>query len=69
MAGVLYDVAIIGGGRAGSTATTSLSLAGRSAAVFEREKFSRLHLGESLLPFSMEAFDLLGVVLPLTPNA
>jgi flavin-dependent dehydrogenase len=57
----LYDVAIIGGGPAGSTAATLLAKAGRRVIVFEREKFPRFHIGESLLPFSMQAFDRLGV--------
>ena len=57
----LYDVAIIGGGPAGSTAATLLVKAGRRVIVFEREKFPRFHIGESLLPFSMQTFDRLGV--------
>jgi flavin-dependent dehydrogenase len=57
----LYDVAIIGGGPAGSTAATLLAKAGRRVIVFEREKFPRFHIGESLLPFSGQTFDRLGV--------
>jgi flavin-dependent dehydrogenase len=57
----IYDVAIIGGGPAGSTAATLLAKAGRRVIVFEREKFPRFHIGESLLPFSMQTFDRLGV--------
>ena len=57
----IYDVAIIGGGPAGSTAATLLAKAGRRVIVFEREKFPRFHVGESLLPFSMQTFDRLGV--------
>jgi len=56
-----YDVAIIGGGPAGSTAAALLALAGRRVAVLEREKFPRFHIGESLLPFSMKAFTRLGL--------
>jgi flavin-dependent dehydrogenase len=56
-----YDVAIIGGGPAGSTAAALLALAGRRVIVFEREKFPRFHIGESLLPFSMKAFTRLGL--------
>src|SRR5947207_5248069 len=57
----IYDVAIIGGGPAGSTAATLLAKAGRRVIVFERERFPRFHIGESLLPFSMQTFDRLGI--------
>src|SRR6266403_1447896 len=56
-----YDVAITGGGPAGSTAAALLARAGRRVIVFEREKFPRFHIGESLLPFSMKAFTRLGL--------
>jgi flavin-dependent dehydrogenase len=61
MSAGLYDVAIIGGGPAGSTAATLLAQAGRKVIVLEREKFPRFHIGESLLPFSIQTFDRLGV--------
>src|SRR6266567_820812 len=57
----MYDVAIIGGGPAGSTAAALLARAGRHVIVFERERFPRFHIGESLLPFSMKAFTRLGL--------
>src|SRR5436309_16017919 len=52
----MYDVAIIGAGPAGSTAAALLARAGRRVIIFERERFPRFHIGESLLPFSMKAF-------------
>src|SRR5438309_1454711 len=61
MSGEAYDVAIIGGGPAGSVAAALLARAGRRVIVFEREKFPRFHIGESLLPFSMKAFTRLGL--------
>jgi FADH2-dependent halogenase len=56
-----YDVAIIGGGPAGSTAATVLARHGRKVVVLEREKFPRFHIGESLLPYSMQTFERLGL--------
>src|SRR5213595_1478743 len=61
MSTAMYDVAISGGGPAGSTAAALLARAGRRVVVFEREKFPRFHIGESLLPFSMKAFTRLGL--------
>ncbi len=56
-----YDVAIIGGGPAGSIAATVLARLRRRVVVIEKEKFPRFHIGESLLPYSMEALDRLGL--------
>jgi len=44
------DVIVIGGGPAGSTASTLLAQAGLRVQLFEREKFPRFHIGESLIP-------------------
>ncbi|GIX05510.1 MAG: alkylhalidase [Planctomycetaceae bacterium] len=45
-----YDVVVIGGGPAGSTAATLIAQAGYRVALFEREHFPRFHIGESLIP-------------------
>ncbi|HET8658577.1 MAG TPA: NAD(P)/FAD-dependent oxidoreductase [Micromonosporaceae bacterium] len=45
-----FDVAIIGGGPAGSAAAAYLAGAGMSVALFESELFPRPHVGESLIP-------------------
>ncbi|MCX6977761.1 MAG: NAD(P)/FAD-dependent oxidoreductase [Verrucomicrobia bacterium] len=58
---ILYDVAIIGGGPAGTTAAILLAQNGRKVLLLEREKFPRFHIGESLLPYSLTALDRLGI--------
>ena len=44
-----FDVAVIGGGPAGSTVACRLARAGRRVVLFERDRFPRFHIGESLL--------------------
>ena len=56
-----HDVAIIGGGPAGSTAATLLTRRGWKVVVLEKESFPRFKIGESLLPHSMRTLEELGV--------
>jgi flavin-dependent dehydrogenase len=44
------DVVVIGGGPAGSTVSTLLAQRGCRVQLFERERFPRFHIGESLIP-------------------
>ncbi len=46
----MSEVIVIGGGPAGSTASTLLAQHGHSVTLFEREHFPRFHIGESLIP-------------------
>ena len=44
------DVVVIGGGPAGSTTSTLIAQRGHRVELFERERFPRFHIGESLIP-------------------
>ena len=44
------DVIVIGGGPAGATVSTLLAQQGLRVELFERERFPRFHIGESLIP-------------------
>ncbi len=56
-----FDVAIIGGGPAGSSAGTLLAKAGRRVVIFEKEKFPRFSVGESTLPATLNTLERMGV--------
>jgi flavin-dependent dehydrogenase len=58
----LQDVVVIGGGPAGSTTASYLAKKGHTVTVLEKEKFPRIHVGESLLPFCYAIFQELGVL-------
>ncbi len=56
-----YDVVVVGGGPAGSTAATLLAQHGRKVLLLERDKHPRFHIGESMLPFSEPVVQRLGI--------
>ena len=57
-----YDVVVMGGGPAGSSAASFLRLKGHSVLVLEKEIFPRFMIGESLLPAIWELWAKLGVI-------
>jgi len=57
----MRDVIVIGGGPAGSTASTLLAQRGFDVLLVERERFPRFQIGESLLPYNNDLLDRLGV--------
>jgi flavin-dependent dehydrogenase len=56
------DIAIIGGGPAGSTAAALLARRGYRVIALEKERHPRFHIGESLLPMNLPVFERLGVL-------
>jgi flavin-dependent dehydrogenase len=44
------DVIVVGGGPSGATASTLIAQQGHNVVLFERERFPRYHVGESLIP-------------------
>lgn len=53
-------IAVIGGGPAGATIAASLALRGLDVTVYEAARFPRPHIGESLLPATIEALEFTG---------
>ncbi|MCZ6874293.1 MAG: FAD-dependent oxidoreductase [bacterium] len=61
-ANLTTDVIVIGGGPGGSTTATMLARKGWHVTLFERERFPRQHVGESLLPATLPILEELGVL-------
>jgi flavin-dependent dehydrogenase len=60
MKSIETQVAIVGGGPAGSSLAGFLRQRGIDCVIFEREKFPRFHVGESLLPENIRMLEKLG---------
>lgn len=56
------DVVVVGAGPAGIATATALAMKGRRVVVLEREKFPRYHIGESLIPFTYQPLERLGMI-------
>ncbi len=56
------EVVVIGGGPAGATTATMLAQHGRRVRLYERERFPRYHVGESLIPETFWVLERLGVL-------
>src|SRR6059036_4164761 len=65
----IYDALIIGGGPAGSAAAAVLAEHGHKVLLLEREKFPRYHIGESLLPFTFQPLQRLGLIDKMRQSA
>ena len=57
-----FDVLVVGGGPAGSICAARLAARGHKVALLERARHPRFHLGESLLPQSLDVLDAIGVL-------
>src|SRR5436309_986557 len=64
-----YDAVIIGGGPAGAAAAAILAEHGHRVVVLEREKFPRYHIGESLIPFTYQPLERLGLIPMMNSSA
>jgi halogenation protein CepH len=64
-----FDVAIVGGGPAGSTTAALLAKKGYSVVLVEKEKFPRYHIGESTVPGILPVFEELGITEEIERHA
>jgi flavin-dependent dehydrogenase len=63
------DVAVIGGGPAGSTVSALIAQEGFRVQLFERERFPRFHIGESLIPETYWVLKRLGMLEKMRESA
>jgi flavin-dependent dehydrogenase len=56
-----FDFAVAGGGPAGAATAIALAQRGHRVVLFERDRFPRFHIGESLIATANEAFAELGL--------
>ena len=64
-----YDAIIIGGGPAGACAGAILGEYGHRVLIIEREKFPRFHIGESLIPFTFQPLERIGMIPKMRASA
>src|SRR6266436_9040189 len=57
-----FDVIVMGGGPAGSTVASILAREGRKVVLFEKERFPRHHIGESLMTDTYFTFQRMGLL-------
>jgi len=57
-----YEAIIIGGGPSGASSAAILAEYGHRVLILEREKFPRYHIGESLIPFTFQPLQRLGMI-------